>query len=396
MYDRHQTSHSGWNMRLTLSTVGYGCGLGLLSLLLLPAQVGAIDPVIDVEPESLAAPSESDLAPFEFGADSVPMGESYPTDVGQDGFVEVIPEPAPTVTAPPPGDLNHAPYIDSDAYSLGATSTQPYVPPDEVVLSERVSGCQAVLSGNRGLTPSLCTPDPMARPRSAPQQAEKPVPSWRATPYAYAPRTPASETVPSAPAAPWTPAAADGSGQHRAMATKPGVLNGANPLRWVMPQNSKLLQFPLSVPASITSAFGWRIHPISGGWRFHSGIDLGAPMGTPVLAAFEGRVEVADWQGGYGLTVELKHHQGQHRTLYAHLSEILVEAGQDVEQGTVIGLVGSTGNSTGPHLHFEVLQKTETGLMAVNPGVQLEAALARLVNALQTAQMPTEPGQEDS
>jgi murein DD-endopeptidase MepM/ murein hydrolase activator NlpD len=161
--------------------------------------------------------------------------------------------------------------------------------------------------------------------------------------------------------------------------------------------------FPLSIPAAITSAFGWRIHPISGDYRFHSGTDMGAPMGTPVLAAYAGRVSIADFMRGYGLTVVMQHnsqHHPQHaataQTLYAHLSELFVQSGEWVEQGEVIGRVGSTGNSTGPHLHFEFRELTPQGWQALDPGQMLEYSLAQLIQSLQTAQavpLPQPPEQ---
>ncbi|MBW4578779.1 MAG: M23 family metallopeptidase [Tildeniella nuda ZEHNDER 1965/U140] len=140
--------------------------------------------------------------------------------------------------------------------------------------------------------------------------------------------------------------------------------------------------FPLAVPAPITSSFGWRVHPIRGDRRFHKGTDIGAPMGTPVLAAADGKVALADQLNGYGLTVILSHQNDTRETLYAHLSAMLVKPGQWVEKGTVIGRVGSTGLSTGPHLHFELRQKTSSGWQAIDPGVQLKSALARLVKAM--------------
>jgi hypothetical protein len=127
------------------------------------------------------------------------------------------------------------------------------------------------------------------------------------------------------------------------------------------------LAFPLPIPAALTSAFGWRVHPIFGDRRFHAGIDLGAPQGTPVIAAVSGRVAVADYMGGYGLTVVLENQDVALRNLYAHLSGIAVQPGIWVEQGSVIGWVGSTGNSTGPHLHFEAQQLTDNGWVAVDP-----------------------------
>jgi murein DD-endopeptidase MepM/ murein hydrolase activator NlpD len=146
------------------------------------------------------------------------------------------------------------------------------------------------------------------------------------------------------------------------------------------------LLFPLAIPAPITSAFGWRLHPISGDRRFHSGTDIGAPMGTPVLAAYAGQVAIADFLGGYGLTVTVNHNQGSQTTLYGHLSEVFVKPGEMVQQGTVIGRVGSTGNSTGPHLHFEFRQLTPDGWTVMDAGTQLEYSLTQLVKALQTGQ----------
>ena len=103
----------------------------------------------------------------------------------------------------------------------------------------------------------------------------------------------------------------------------------------------------------ITSGFGIRFHPILKRWRPHHGIDYAAPYGTPVHSVAAGRVTFAGWMRGYGKVVVVKHRNG-YRTLYGHLSKILVRKGQHVDQGQTIGLVGSTGLSTGPHLHFEV------------------------------------------
>ncbi|HEY9833997.1 MAG TPA: peptidoglycan DD-metalloendopeptidase family protein, partial [Stenomitos sp.] len=108
--------------------------------------------------------------------------------------------------------------------------------------------------------------------------------------------------------------------------------------------------FPLAIPNAITSLFGWRIHPIAGDYRFHAGTDIGAPEGTPVLAAVAGQIITADFMGGYGLTVVVQHQDGKNLSLYGHLSEIFVQPGEQVEQGNVIGRVGTTGYSTGPHL----------------------------------------------
>jgi murein DD-endopeptidase MepM/ murein hydrolase activator NlpD len=187
-------------------------------------------------------------------------------------------------------------------------------------------------------------------------------------------------------------------------APRPGSADYSIPLASVLPQvtspttdfayNPTGFTFPLSVPAPISSFFGWRSHPITGERRFHSGIDLAAAQGTPVLAAYTGQVEVADSVGGYGLTVILNHNNAQ-QTLYGHMSELLVQPGQWVEKGSIIGRVGSTGTSTGTHLHFEVRQLTSEGWVATDPGVQIEFALNQLIQSLQAARavQPTQqPG----
>lgn len=138
--------------------------------------------------------------------------------------------------------------------------------------------------------------------------------------------------------------------------------------------------FPLASASPITSLFGWRWHPIHNDYRFHSGTDVGAPQGTPILATQSGQVTVADYLGGYGLTVIMRHADNTLESRYAHMSHILVQPGEWVEQGDVIGLVGSTGNSTGPHLHFELHQLTGQGWVAVSPNEVLKYALANLNN----------------
>jgi len=110
------------------------------------------------------------------------------------------------------------------------------------------------------------------------------------------------------------------------------------------PLSSKYIQ--------ISSAYGMRQHPILKEYRFHDGIDIPAPTGTPVFAVQDGRVDWDRAKGGYGLCVVLNH--GSCKTLYAHLSEISVQVGVMVKAGEVIGYVGSTGLSEGPHLHFSV------------------------------------------
>lgn len=109
------------------------------------------------------------------------------------------------------------------------------------------------------------------------------------------------------------------------------------------------------VSGALTSGFGARIDPISGEPATHTGIDVGAPEGTPIRAPAAGVVVRAGARGGYGQAVEIDHGNGV-VTLYGHASEVLVSAGDFVEAGTEIARVGQTGRATGPHLHFEVRQ----------------------------------------
>ncbi|OIR02349.1 murein DD-endopeptidase MepM [mine drainage metagenome] len=113
---------------------------------------------------------------------------------------------------------------------------------------------------------------------------------------------------------------------------------------------------PLAQPLQdyeITSPFGVRVDPINEKSAIHEGVDLGAPAGTPVVATGDGRVATAGWEDGYGNMVDLDHGMGLH-TRYAHLARILVKPGERVTRGTPLGLLGATGRTTGPHLHYEV------------------------------------------
>lgn len=111
--------------------------------------------------------------------------------------------------------------------------------------------------------------------------------------------------------------------------------------------------WPLTYHHEISSAYGWRIHPITGNRSLHSGIDIPAPTGTPIHAAGDGVVIFSGWYGAYGYMVIIDHGDGR-STLYGHQSRLAVKEGQTVAANQVIGYVGSTGWSTGPHLHFEV------------------------------------------
>ena len=103
----------------------------------------------------------------------------------------------------------------------------------------------------------------------------------------------------------------------------------------------------------ISSPYGGRTGPVNGGFDWHPGIDIAVDFGAPVYAAAMGTIEVAGWNGGYGQYVRIRHGNG-YESAYGHMSGIAVSAGQEVRKGEIIGFVGSTGYSTGPHLHFEV------------------------------------------
>ncbi len=103
----------------------------------------------------------------------------------------------------------------------------------------------------------------------------------------------------------------------------------------------------------LTSRYGYRVHPVTGRGSNHSGIDLAVSTGTPVVATADGEVRIARYQGAYGLLVAVDHGDGV-QTRYAHLSSVSVSPGQSVREGELIGRSGSTGRSTGPHLHYEV------------------------------------------
>ena len=133
-----------------------------------------------------------------------------------------------------------------------------------------------------------------------------------------------------------------------------------------------LAGIPQFMPASldyISSGFGYRADPFTGGAAFHAGLDFKGPIGAPIYAAAAGTVRFVGGQQGYGNAVEIDHGNGL-MTRYAHMSGFRAQFGQKVEAGQVIGLIGSTGRSTGPHLHFEVRINDRP----VNPRPFLEAA----------------------
>ena len=130
--------------------------------------------------------------------------------------------------------------------------------------------------------------------------------------------------------------------------------------------------------ATLTSDYGMRTHPILGSRRNHKGIDLAQPTGTPVYATADGVIGRAEWFSSYGNYIQIEH-GGELQTRYAHLSGYAVAAGEQVRKGQLIGYVGSTGRSTGPHLHYEVRvagdavdptpYMVDTQLAAINPAL---------------------------
>jgi Peptidase family M23 len=322
--------------RLILSGLCLG-GLGLLSSgvsLAQSAPTATVPPPVTLD-QSAAAP-----APAIHAVPDLPqLMPEFSSPEGLAAPIPVAPVPAPRATAP------------------DAAPT--------VVLTERSTGCRAVLEAGQ----------PVSGPCRA-AGSEVAAAGGRSVP-GVAPTGVLGVSYPSL-----------------GLGTTPSLKNYYNrrlrPPGRLANTNGKLL-FPLAIPVAISSAFGWRMHPLTGDSRFHAGTDLAAPMGTPVLAAYAGQVAIADFLGGYGLTVTLDHNKGTQQTLYGHLSELFVKPGEAVKQGDVIGLSGSTGNSTGPHLHFEFRQLTSEGWMALDAGEQLEFALAQLTQSLTLAQTST-PG----
>lgn len=132
--------------------------------------------------------------------------------------------------------------------------------------------------------------------------------------------------------------------------------------------------------AATTSGFGMRTHPVLGGRRGHKGIDLAMPTGTPIYATADGVISKAEWFSSYGLYISIEH-GGKIQTRYGHLSRLNVASGQAVKKGDLIGYVGSTGRSTGPHLHYEV----RIAGIAVNPVPYMNGSTRALPATTETA-----------
>jgi murein DD-endopeptidase MepM/ murein hydrolase activator NlpD len=136
--------------------------------------------------------------------------------------------------------------------------------------------------------------------------------------------------------------------------------------------NGSAISIPSILPIAkftFTSAYGVRSDPFQGSAAMHAGIDLASPTGTPIYATADGVVDRAEWFGGYGNMVEIEHGKGI-ATRYGHMSKIAVRDGERVKRGDLIGYVGSTGRSTGSHLHYEV----RIDGRAVNPAPFLQSA----------------------
>ena len=258
--------------------------------------------------------------------------------------------------------------------------------PESIIFSDRTSGCDTSVAWGSAVG-SLCQSKPTVAKPSSPSKSV-------AAPESIAAEASDLTPEPEPGAARWGPITVDREGiQFSPPAVLKPYFNGNLKLPKMPSLSSLGMMFPLAIPAPITSLFGWRTHPISGDQRMHTGTDIAAPLGTPVVAALTGKVLLADFLGGYGIAVALEHGQGSQQTLYAHLSELFVKPGQVVEKGTVIGRVGTTGNSTGPHLHFELRQQLPDGSwIAQDAGLQIEVALKDLSQSLKVAKLPqTQP-----
>ena len=164
-----------------------------------------------------------------------------------------------------------------------------------------------------------------------------------------------------------------------------GAIEAAPAFSSPVPQRG--ISVPSRMPlegAALTSGFGMRTHPVLGGRRQHQGIDLAAPTGTPVYATADGVVGRADWYSSYGLYISINHGASM-ETRYAHLSRLAVAAGDNVKKGDLIGYVGSTGRSTGPHLHYEV-RVEGLAVIPIPYMVESEAQLAYARDARLTGQ----------
>ncbi len=374
-----------------------GC-IGLLGGGAVFAQVG-LDPLEKSLPSR--EPAVSAPAPDRSNLNGVPAEVIFDAPVAPESIADpVYVEPA----TPLPSVLDDLPassepaythsYIDDTDYSLGATE----ISPDRnatIVLEERNSGCSSSLAPGQALSNGLCAGAVFGNNRGGSSNSSAPYASNSANNASRSSGAAGATYATGATMYPmnlsdrnssFDPYAAAGLSyaQLEAQVTR----NIATMPLGRIGNGDRSLIFPVSVPSAISSFFGFRMHPIAQTQRLHTGTDIAAPYGTPVLAAFSGKVIESSDLGGYGLTVVLSHNEGTSETLYGHMSELLVNVGDEVKQGDAIGRVGSTGFSTGPHLHFEVKQMTDMGWVYLDANRQLEVALERLIDSSQLAQLP--------
>lgn len=318
-----------------------------------PSAPGAAISLIAQQPDQSSAEV---VAPEPATQETVPepAAESSPATADTSQPEPVVPSEISAEADVPPG--YNSVFIDPTDYSVGAT-TAPDSP--AVVFSERSTGCQITVGAGQAAPAEACGGAIANRSQATQEDGN------------------------SGNGIQVGPVSVDSRGLrvgNTTVISREYFNEKVRPLNVLRRGNEQYI-FPLAIPAPITSLFGWRVHPIFGDERFHAGTDLGAPMGTPVLATRDGRVAISDFLGGYGLTVILRH-DGNLESRYAHLSQILVQPGEWVKQGEVVGLVGSTGNSTGPHLHFEMRQLTAQGWVAVDPQEILQYGVARLLEII--------------
>lgn len=316
-----------------------------------PTVVTPVTPTTIV-PSSIEATS-AETAPVDYGTVFIEPAQQQPAPTVESllGVAQPAVDATPSVDVVSPADYGTA-LVDKTDYSVGATMPN-------VVISERASGCEFSLRAGAQVTNAGCG------------QANQLAATGGSLPGVGA------------------GGAAASAAYSRGIQSATGMTTTASREFYnqaaqavVKLQLGEKFIFPLTIPASLSSLFGWRMHPIFGAQRFHSGSDVAAPLGTPVVATQAGQVTLSDFAGGYGLMVVLRHHNDTLESRYAHLSRLLVQAGEWVEQGEVIGLVGSTGNSTGPHLHFELRQLTANGWTVLNPDSLLQQTLNTLTQAL--------------
>lgn len=293
-----------------------------------------------------------------------------------------------------PPDLVQAPDQAPDQAQPGVEPMPPIATikpeskaPETIIFSDRTSGCDTSVAWGVAVI-DLCQSKPTIAV-TPPRTKSVALPESIAAEASDVTPEPQAESIDTS----WEPISVDRQGiQFSPPAVLKPYFNGNLKLPKMPSLSSLGMMFPLAIPSPLTSFFGWRVHPISGDQRMHTGTDIAAPLGTPVIAALTGKVLLADFLGGYGVAIALEHGQGSQQTLYAHLSELFVKPGQVVEKGTVIGRVGTTGNSTGPHLHFELRQQLPDGSwIAQDAGVQIEVALKDLNHSLKVAKLPPTP-----